>query len=502
VLGALAYRHLLFWDPSSPGLPGTARFFFRISETAPQILFLLAVPLFYRRRKKIAGALAGEPEPLLALPLLVLGVALFLWGQYTGALDLVLVSLLLVTLGSALLLWGRRLARELALPLLFLAFAIPIPGVITNQIIYPLQISAAATTGWLLNAVGVTAFPEGNVVVLADESFQLIETCSGLRSMVVLTTLAVGWLCFFPTRRLHSVLLLLSAPLIGYLANTLRILTLVPNPNSDLAANHSLQGVGVFLVGLLIFSRIDKFLLRIEKRRRARLGEPEKTSPSPAVWDRRGQAIALALMLAALLGASVWGPRWNPPDTLRRLSIDPPRRIGDWKLAGELEPDRLFLGSVGFRGRWYGEYQRDGETVSVFVGFNDRLNRRRSLLSPKNALPGAGWEVEERTPVQLAPNGRAAESVAARSLSNRTLNLHWYAGTDSLAREILRACLAADQSQLRRPGAAWVVRLTTDFARTPGGKQEAEARLRGFAELLTSSATEFLKVKNRRRRGG
>ena len=80
VLGALAYRHLLFWDPSQPGLPGTGWFFFRVSETAPQILFVLAVPLFYRRRKRIARALRGEPAPRLALPFLALGVALFRMG--------------------------------------------------------------------------------------------------------------------------------------------------------------------------------------------------------------------------------------------------------------------------------------------------------------------------------------------------------------------------------------------------------------------------------------
>jgi exosortase len=486
VLGALAYRHLLFWDPSGPGLPGTARFFFRVSETAPQILFLLAVPLFYRRRKRIAGALRGEPAPLLALPFLTLGVALFLWGHHAGALDLVLASLLAVALGSALLLSGRRLARELMLPLLFLAFAIPLPGVITNQIIYPLEISTAIHTGWLLHAIGITAVREGNVLYLAGGSFQIIETCSGLRSIFVLTTLAVGWLCFFPTRRLPAALLIASAPVIAYFVNTLRILSLVLNPSSDLASIHSVQGVGIFLVGLLILYWVDKLLQRIPGGSEAQIGEPENAPPLRAARDRHGHAIALALVLAAMLGASAWGPRWNPPDPPRRPSIDLPKRIDGWKLARELEPDRLFLGSVAFRSRWYGEYGRGGERVSVFVGYDDRLNRRHSLLSPKNAVPGAGWHVEERMLVQLAPSGPLAESVTARSGAARTLSFHGYSGTDPLALEILRACLATDQSSLRRPGGARVIRLSTGVEQTRDGKEKAEARLRDFAELLAS----------------
>jgi hypothetical protein len=57
ILGALAYRDLLFWDPADPGLPSTGWFFFRASETAPQIFLLLTIPLLYRRRTRIARAL-------------------------------------------------------------------------------------------------------------------------------------------------------------------------------------------------------------------------------------------------------------------------------------------------------------------------------------------------------------------------------------------------------------------------------------------------------------
>ena len=485
LLGALAYRHLLFWDPSGPGLPSTGWFFFRVSETAPQILFALAVPLFYRRRKRIARALRGEGAPGGALPLLALGVALFLWGHYTGALDLVLASFLAFSLGSALLLSGRRLARELALPLLFVAFAIPVPAVLTNQLLLPLQVIAAQHTGWLLSVIGITAVPEGNVLYLADHSFQIIESCSGLRSIFVLTTLAVGWLCFFPTRRLPAVLLIASAPAIAYLVNTLRILSLVLSPSSDLAGIHSLQGVGVFLLGLLILYGVDRLLQRIPGKSEAREGDEPETAASPyPARGRQGVAIALALLLAAMLGASAWGPRWDAPERPRRSAVDPPEKIDGWKLASALKPDRLFLGSVASLGRWYGKYEREGETVSIFVGYDDRLDRSRSLLSPKNAVPGAGWDVEERTATELGRGGPRVDSVLARSGAQRMLTFHWYEGTDPLALEILRTWLATDQSFLRRPGGAWVVRLSTDVSQTRDEKERAEARLRSLAELL------------------
>jgi hypothetical protein len=43
-------------------------------------------------------------------------------------------------------------------------------------------------------------------------------------------------------------------------------------------------------------------------------------------------------------------------------------------------------------------YERDGHSVAVFLGWEDRQARVRSLLSEKNAIPGSGWVVEERGP--------------------------------------------------------------------------------------------------------
>ena len=273
-----------------------------------------------------------------------------MWGHHAGALDLVLASLLAVTLGSALLLSGRRLARELMLPLLFLAFAIPLPGVITNQLIYPLQISTAIHTGWLLNTIGVMTVRMGNMLHLADSPFQIIESCSGLRSIFVLTTLAVGWLCFFPTRRLSALLLMLSAPLIAYFVNTLRVLSLILNPDSELASTHSVQGVGLFLLGLVIFYSVDKLLLRITGGEEGSGRRSGRTALSPRPpGNRHGHAVALALMLATMLGVSALRPSVESarPASAARASTCP-KRIDGWKSwLGNSKPDRLFLGERG-----------------------------------------------------------------------------------------------------------------------------------------------------------
>jgi EpsI family protein len=194
--------------------------------------------------------------------------------------------------------------------------------------------------------------------------------------------------------------------------------------------------------------------------------------------------MGLAILLGTMLGASIWMPRWSPSEPREIPKIDLPDRIGDWESIEDLKLDSRFLGSVRFRAKRYRRYRRGDETVSVFVGYDDRLRRSRSVLTPKNAVPGAGWHVEERAPIELAPIGLRAESVSARSGSSRILSFHWYEGTDRLALEILRTWLATDQSSLRRPGGAWLVRLSTGLEATREGRRRAEARLRNLGELL------------------
>src|SRR3990172_519313 len=78
LLAGLAYRSLLLWDPSEPGLPDPEWFFFSVSDTAPQVVFAIAALLLYRRRRRLSGAVASAGSPLAALPLLGTGLALYL----------------------------------------------------------------------------------------------------------------------------------------------------------------------------------------------------------------------------------------------------------------------------------------------------------------------------------------------------------------------------------------------------------------------------------------
>jgi EpsI family protein len=493
VLAGLAYRYLLFWDPRAAGLPDVGWFFFGMHDTAPQVVFAIAAFLLYRRWRRLAQALGREGSPLPALPLLGTGFALFLWAHYVDAPDLLLLSFLPFCLGSALLLFGARFAGEMAFPVLFLAFAIPIPGVLINQIVFPLQLWNAELAAQVLNIAGTLVVQEGDMLYLADRSFEIIETCSGLRAMVVLTMLAAVLVCYFPARWLHLALLVASACLIAYFLNAARVLTVVVYGGSEDSWTHAVQGMVPFLCGSAALYGVDAVLRRWLGGRGApaRASDPAAATRESGHPGRVGHAMALALLLGLMLGASIWMPRWGAPKSQELARVDLPQEIGGWEAIGTLGRDQQYLGTVRFQKQRYLRYQRDGETVSVFVGYDDRLSRSRSLLSPKTVFPGRGWEAEERAVVELGPDGFPGVRVAARSQASRVLSYHWYQGIEGLGTEVLRAWLAADRSFLRRPAGALVIRLSTEVSSTGEGRSRAEARLRELAELLLVRFSDF-----------
>jgi len=201
-------------------------------------------------------------------------------------------------------------------------------------------------------------------------------------------------------------------------------------------------------------------------------------------------AASLAALAVTMLGVSIWMPRWTAPKSERLIPVSLPEEVGGWTKAEKIDADRGFLWTVSFRKHEYWNYERDGDEVSVFIGYDDRRKRDRSLLSRKNALPGRGWEVKERSSVSLESIEARVERVVARSDYEQVLTYHWYEGTDGLVSEILRALLGSDQSPFRRSQPARVIRVATALGSTSPEGMEDEAKLRAFATLLVSALRE------------
>jgi exosortase len=129
-----------------------------------------------------------------------------------------------------------------------------------NQITFPLQILASELASFLLPIFGVPVLREGNVIQLPAMPLEVAEACSGIRSLMSLTTLAIVYGFFLETKTWPRVWLALSAIPIAVAANAFRIVgtgLMVQHwdPEKALGFFHEFSGWVIFIVSLgLLFA--------------------------------------------------------------------------------------------------------------------------------------------------------------------------------------------------------------------------------------------------------
>jgi exosortase len=476
VLLAVAYRPLFRYSPAAASdlaLPNPVeRWLFAPSASSPLLLFALAVWLGVRRRDRLREAVRGGGAPGLALLCLLPAALLLGWGQVVADGRVLVESALLLLFGSGLLLGGVAGARALAMPGLFLAFALSLPGVALHQLVLPLQLSQAEIARALLRACGMAIERSGDLLRTPTSSFEIIETCSGVRAVETLFLGTLLYVEFFHTPRRRALLVLALAPAVALLTNLVRILSLVLNPYADWAAIHSLQGMLALFVGMLLIGLCDAALRRLPSLRN---GAPAPATVGAAAAPAPGRAMAL-VALAAVFALASFLPRWQPAHGGAASVQSVTRQLGPWR-GRTVKTDALFLGSVGFTHSLSREYQRGDERVELFLGTNDRL------ISQKTAYPGSGWELRALGRVELPGGGEAAVYEGRRDRT-RLLIYRWYEGTAPIAEESLRAFFALDRGAWRRPGESRVYRVQTPLSGRPDERAVASERLAGFIERL------------------
>lgn len=202
------------------------------------------------------------------------GLAIMAWAAFQlyiatlGAeLFLARTSLVISIIGAVLLLGGTEYLKVFAFPLFLLFFMVPIPTVIYNQITFPLQLLASRVAESAIGLTGIPVIREGNVLELADQKLNVVEACSGIRSLLTLTFLSLVYGYFAEKKSWIRVVLFLSTIPIAIVANAGRVTVtgIIANYKPELAEGlfHEAQGWVIFMVAFAILAVWHQVLIRI-----------------------------------------------------------------------------------------------------------------------------------------------------------------------------------------------------------------------------------------------
>lgn len=271
------------------------------------IPFVIGYILWLQRDELSAEA----PRPQSLLGALAIAFALFaLWAGVAGAeLYTQRLSLLLIIIGLLLYFFGSRLLRLMFVPLVLLFLALPIPAIIFNRIAFPLQLFASRCAVWSMSVLGIPVLRQGNIIELKPlnsfetRKLEVVEACSGIRSLMTLITLAFVFAYFTHPRSENgygsqgrfsflrtygfwrSTILVVSAVPIAILTNAARVSgtgVLSHYYGTQVADGffHSFSGWAVYIVAFLLLFVVGWVLDRFKPRASniERSGETRETT--------------------------------------------------------------------------------------------------------------------------------------------------------------------------------------------------------------------------------
>jgi exosortase len=201
------------------------------------------------------------------------GLAIVLYGAfqlYIGTLGaelfLARTSFVISLIGVVLFLGGTEYLKKFAFPLGLLFLMVPIPAIIYNKITFPLQLLATQAAEAALTFMGIPVVREGNVLELASQRLNVIEACSGIRSLLTLTFVSLVYGYFFESRTWVRVVLFISTVPIAIVANASRVtLTGVLTEYAPAYSEgffHEASGMVIFIVSITIMAGVHQLITR------------------------------------------------------------------------------------------------------------------------------------------------------------------------------------------------------------------------------------------------
>jgi exosortase B len=238
------------------------------------LVALGAAWLFWRHRDKVLRAPARINDAL-GLPLLLLGVAVYVVGRSQEIALLEVGSQIPVLAAVLLLTRGTHALRAAAFPLLLLVFMVPLPGIFVNAVTGALKEWVSVAVEEILFRAGLPIARSGVMLTLGQYQLLMADACSGLHSMITLGALGLLFLHLMGRASpLHNGLLIAAIVPVALLANVVRVLVLALATYylGERAAQglvHDLAGLLLFVIALAAMLAIDALLYRALHRRKA-----------------------------------------------------------------------------------------------------------------------------------------------------------------------------------------------------------------------------------------
>jgi exosortase A len=454
------------------------------------VVFPISAWLIWLSRERLA-ALPVNPAAWMVVPVALAGLG-WLLGQMVNVNALSHFALVSVLVFTAIGLLGVRASRELAFPLAFVFFGVPIGEFLMPALMH----YTAEFTVLALRMSGVPVYQEGLFFVIPSGRWSVVEACSGLRYLIA--SLMVGTLFAYLNyssvkKRLIFIGFAFVVPIV---ANWLRAYFIVML--GHLTDNRLAAGVDHLVYGWVFFGLIILLMFWIGSLWRDPVEKPSPVAVEVTASEPKGAGM-VALGLPVLVVAALFPlllVRVDAPVEPFDIAIEAPAPAPGWTAEETVFYDYLPIFS-GYRGSAYRAYRRDdGEVVGLYIAYYAEQRKGAELVTWDNRLTireydsGLHWRLVTRRNASTA-TGDVLQSVI--SYGPRVLGIwHWYWSDGHVITrdEIAKLKLAFDRVTGRSDDAAFIAVLTPLASEAEDGGELVRAFLDDHAEAIETALVQ------------
>ena len=242
----------------------------------------IVIWLCWIRKDRFAGLQIRGSH--LGLFLLATGLFLYILATLACTDTIANISMMLSIAGVGLATLGPAVFRAYLFPYVFLIFMFPVPDAMYVSLTNPLKLFASDVSADLLQSVGVTTYQDGNILQFSNFTMEVVEACSGMRSLITYLMLGTLLSSFLKGYFWNKCLLVFSTIPIAFFNNILRITGtgILAHWYGQKVAHgffHGFTGLTTFVLGFFVMLGIYRLLSKKKSETkglsRCRLFEPK-----------------------------------------------------------------------------------------------------------------------------------------------------------------------------------------------------------------------------------
>ncbi len=401
---------------------------------------LIAAYILYEKRSLLT-AIPSKPS-WSGMWIVGAGIFMFLLGELGGEYLTLYLSLWLLIVGLTWLHIGYAKIKHMAFAFFILLFSFPLPNFFYNRLSLELKLISSQVGVWMLQAIGMSAYREGNVIDLGFTQLQVVDACSGLRYLIPLIVMGV-LIAYFSKASLWKKIILVASTLpISIIVNSLRIASvgfLYQFWGQQAAEGffHDFSGWFIFMLSLAILL-VELWVLSLIGPKVKSPNTEKSDSPNqpanPAGAGKKpaslfqAQFIVAVILIGATLAASQ-GIEFREKIPIQKPFGQFPLQIGDWTgRRGIMELE--IIDALDLSDYVTIDYEnKDRRQINFYTAYYESQRKGESIHSPASCLPGGGWVFNEagKADVALGPGWVHPVNRAVMQMRDyRQLSYFWY----------------------------------------------------------------------------